>query len=467
MAASSDHLNRYWSELPERLQAALRSTANGLATADARQRLAEFGPNVLEARERATPLKLFLGQFKRPIVLILLFATGVSAATQEWADAVIILVIVLGSALLSFFQEYSANTAAEKLRAQVTIKTTVLRDGQSQSVPAREVVAGDVVLLSAGSLVPAAGVLLEARDFYVNQAVLTGETFPVEKRPDPVAAQAGLLKRTNCVFVGTNVRSGSARALIVQTGTGTAFGQIAERLTLRPPETEFERGIRRFGYLLTEVMLVLVLIVFAINVFFHKPVLDSLLFSIALAVGLTPQLLPAIISINLSKGSQTMAVHGVIVRRLESIENFGSMDTLCTDKTGTLTEGVVQLDGALDLAGQPSDEVFWYADLNAHLSIGRSRHPGSVPNRLVPGVGPYGVVDPDGNPHPAALIQERARPVFDHLGTDCCRGHPDPTLLSLEGSAGVHVAAPVASPAAARHHGALHHFVRGSEAVLL
>ncbi|MGA9351682.1 MAG: magnesium-translocating P-type ATPase [Anaerolineae bacterium] len=180
----------------------------------------------------------------------------------------------------------------------------------------------------------------------------------------------GLVERTNCVFMGTNVRSGSARVLIVQTGKATAFGQIAERLTLRPPETEFERGIRHFGYLLTQVMMLLVLIVFAVNVFFNKPVIDSLLFSVALAVGLTPQLLPAIISINLSKGSQTMAAAGVIVRRLESIENFGSMDVLCTDKTGTLTEGVVRLDGALDVHGQPSDEVFRYAYLNAHFQTG-------------------------------------------------------------------------------------------------
>jgi Mg2+-importing ATPase len=368
-----DHVPRsepYWSRPPDRVMADLTSTPGGLATAEARQRLGQFGPNVLEAREKATALGLFLNQFKSPIVLILLFATGVSAVLQDWVDALIILAIVLGSALLSFFQEYNANTAAEKLRAQVTIKATVLRDGQPRTIPAEEVVPGDVVLLSAGSLIPADGVLLEARDFYVNQAVLTGETFPVEKKPGLAAAQASLAERTNCVFMGTNVRSGSARALIVQTGTATAFGQIAERLTLRPPETEFERGIRRFGYLLTEVMMVLVLIVFAVNVFFHKPVLDSLLFSVALAVGLTPQLLPAIISINLSKGSQAMAAGGVIVRRLESIENFGSMDVLCTDKTGTLSEGVVQLDGALDVEGQPSDEVFRYAYLNAHFQTG-------------------------------------------------------------------------------------------------
>jgi Mg2+-importing ATPase len=370
MTNDNAHLNRYWNEAPGRLLEILLSTADGLTAADARQRLIQFGPNVFKARKKATPLKLFLGQFRSPIVLILLFATGVSAVTQEWVDAVIILAIVLGSALLSFFQEYHANTAAEKLRAQVRVRATVLRDGQPQAIPAEEVVPGDVVLLSAGSLIPADGVLLEARDFYVNQAVLTGETFPVDKRPGVVDAQASLTERTNCVFMGTNVRSGSARALIVQTGKATAFGQIAERLALRPPETEFERGIRRFGYLLTEVMLVLVLVVFAVNVYSREPVIDSLLFSIALAVGLTPQLLPAIISINLSKGSQTMAAHGVIVRRLESIENFGSMDTLCTDKTGTLTEGVVQLDGALDAAGQSSDDVFRYAYLNARLQTG-------------------------------------------------------------------------------------------------
>jgi Mg2+-importing ATPase len=365
-------IGSYWSRSADDLIAALHSTLDGLTAAEATRRLQQFGPNVLKARKTATPLKLFLGQFKSPIVLILLIATGVSAVTQEWVDAVIILAIVLGSALLSFFQEYNANTAAEKLRAQVRVKATALRDGQPQAIPAEQVVPGDVVLLSAGSLISADGILLEARDFYVNQAVLTGETFPVEKQPGQMAAEANLAERTNCVFMGTNVRSGSARALIVQTGKATAFGQIAERLTLRPPETEFERGIRRFGYLLSEVMLVLVFVVFAVNVYFREPVIDSLLFSVALAVGLTPQLLPAIISINLSKGSQTMAAHGVIVRRLESIENFGSMDVLCTDKTGTLTEGVVQLDGALDAAGQPSDDVFRCAYLNAHFQTGLS-----------------------------------------------------------------------------------------------
>ncbi len=204
----------------------------------------------------------------------------------------------------------------------------------------------------------------------MNQAVLTGETYPVEKRAGVSPEAAGLAERTNVVFMGTNVRSGSAKALIVQTGAATAFGQIAGRLTLRPPETEFEHGIRKLGYLLTEVMLILVFGIFFLNVLMQKPVFDSLLFSIALAVGLTPQLLPAIININLARGSQEMAKRGVIVRRLESIENFGSMDILCTDKTGTLTQGVAQLDGALDVNGEPSALVNLYAFLNAKMQTG-------------------------------------------------------------------------------------------------
>jgi len=360
----------YWSQTTDQLLTTLHSSAAGLEATEAQQRLVQYGPNVLETRAEVTPLRLFLKQFRDPIVLILLFATAVSAVTQEWIDAGIILAIVVGSAALSFSQEYSAGNAAAKLRAQITLKATVLRDGQAQAVPAEAIVPGDVVQLSAGSLIPADGVLLEATDFYVNQAVLTGETFPVEKRPGAAAEEASLPERVNCVFMGTNVRSGSAKALIVQTGAATVFGQVAKRLTVRPPETEFERGIHRLGYMLTRVMFILVFVVFAVNVFFHKPVLDSLLFSIALAVGLTPQLLPAIISITLSKGSQRMAADGVIVRRLESIENFGSMDVLCTDKTGTLTLGVVNLDNAVDVQGQPSEDVFRYAYLNAYFETG-------------------------------------------------------------------------------------------------
>jgi len=362
--------NPYWTQPEESLLGRLQSSASGISSAEAGKRLETYGSNLLGGRKKSTRFSLFINQFKSPIVILLLIATLISAFLQDWVDAVIILAIVVGSALLSFTQEYSASNAAEQLRAQVRIKANVLRDGEPVVVTAEEVVPGDVALLSAGSLVPADGVVLEANEFFVNQAVLTGETFPVEKTAGVSAAKSGLAERTNCVFMGTNVRSGSAKVLIIQTGASTEFGQIAERLSLRPPETEFERGIRRLGYLLTEVTLVMVLAVFAFNVFFHKPVLDSFLFSLALAVGLTPQLLPAIININLSRGSQAMAARGVIVRRLASIENFGSMDVLCTDKTGTLTAGVVQMDGAVDLQGQPSDLVFRDAYLNAHFQTG-------------------------------------------------------------------------------------------------
>jgi P-type Mg2+ transporter len=359
-----------WNLPLEDLYSATRSAYEGLTATEAESRLAQAGKNVLKAQAETSALGLFLGQFRSPIILILLFATVLSAVLKDWVDAVIILLIVFGSAILSFFQEYGANNAAAKLREQVSLRASVLRDGQAQSILAEDVVPGDVLLLSAGSLVPADGILLEAKDFFVNQAVLTGETFPVEKSPGAVPGQASLVERTNMAFMGTNVRSGSARMLVTDTGARTAFGQIASRLTLRPPETEFEGGIRRLGYLLTEVMLLLVIGIFTLNVFFHKPVLDSLLFSIALAVGLTPQLLPAIININLSKGSQEMAKKGVIVRRLEAIENFGSMDMLCTDKTGTLTEGVVKLDGAMDTAGEASAQVLGWATLNAHFQTG-------------------------------------------------------------------------------------------------
>ncbi len=364
--------NAYWNIPADQLLTSLQTTQNGLSAADAEKRLKEVGPNSLTVTRRATPLILFLNQFKSPLVLILLFAVAVSAFAQEWIDATVIFVIVVASALITFLQEYSATNAVEKLRAHLAHNVNALRNGQQQSIPVERIVPGDIVLLSAGNLIPADGVVLEGKDFFVNQAVLTGETFPVKKEVGVVSESASLTERTNCVFMGTSVRSGTAKVLIVQTGAATNYGQIADRLCLRPPETEFERGIRHFGLMLSQIMIVLILIVFAMNVVFQKPPIDSLLFAIALAVGISPELLPAIITINLSKGARTMAKHGVIVRQLNAIENFGSMDVLCTDKTGTLTEGVVSLDGALDVGGNASDEVFRFAYLNAHFQTGLS-----------------------------------------------------------------------------------------------
>jgi Mg2+-importing ATPase len=360
----------YWASPTKVLLEALGSSNQGLTPEAAQQKLDEVGHNVLVAKQKITPFKIFIGQFKSPIIMILLFATIVSIFVQEWVDATIILAIVFGSAMLSFFHEYNASHAMEKLKAQVSSRTVVMRAGEKVEIPTDEVVPGDIVLLSAGSLIPADGVLLEIQDFFVNQAVLTGETFPVKKKTGTSAKDASLAERTNSVFMGTNVSSGIAKALIIKTGESTAFGQIADSLNLRPPETEFERGVRHFGSLLAEMMMIMVVLVFAFNVYFHKPILDSLLFSIALAVGLTPQLLPAIIGVNLSKGSQAMAKAGVIVRKLNAIENFGSMDVLCTDKTGTLTLGVVKLNDALNAQGEDSRHVFRLAYLNAVMQSG-------------------------------------------------------------------------------------------------
>ena len=358
-------LAAYWSMSPEQLLTGLNSAPQGLSQADAERRLQHFGPNVIRAASTTTPFGLFLSQFRSPLVLILVFAAVISAIAGEWPDAVIVLAVVFGSTTLGFVQEYRASGAIEKLRFRVTLKSSVVRDGQPCVELASKVMPGDVVLLSAGSLIPADGIVLEAHDLFVNQAVLTGEVFPVEKKPGAVAVSASLTERVNCVFMGTSVRSGTGRVLIVQTAEETVFGQVAERLRLRPPETEFERGVQRFGGLLTRIMLAMVVVVLAVNVIREKSALDSLLFALALAVGLTPELLPAIISITLAHGAQRMAKRGVIVRRLNAIENFGSMEILCTDKTGTLTEGKVALREACDPRGQPSSAVLRYASLNA------------------------------------------------------------------------------------------------------
>lgn len=368
--STSQNLPGYWGLATEELFSKLNTSERGLSQEEVEQRLKIYGSNVLREQKQLTALVLFLNQFKSPLVLILIFAASISIIVSEWTDAAIVLAVVLGSAILGFVQEYNASNAVEKLRQQVTIKSNVLRDGETKQIPAEEIVPGDVVLLSAGSLIPADGILLNASNFFVNQAVLTGETFPVEKLPGTVPDKSSLAERTNSIFMGTSVSSGTAQAVVVETGKATIFGQIAERLSLHPPETEFERGIQRFGYLLTQVMLVMVVAVLAVNIFLAKPPIDSLLFALALAVGMAPELLPAIISITLSHGAQKMAKQGVIVRRLNSIENFGSMDVLCTDKTGTLTEGIVHLDGALDVDGNPSTEVLTYAYLNANYQSG-------------------------------------------------------------------------------------------------
>ncbi|MBL8581502.1 MAG: HAD-IC family P-type ATPase, partial [Rhizobiaceae bacterium] len=360
----------YWSRSASDLLNELQSRKEGLYNAEVAARLVRFGANTIGRRSGPSPLSLLARQFRSPLVLILTFAAAVSAFVGEGNEAVIIGLIVFVSCALSFTQEYGASRAMEALTARIARKVTVLREGKTEVLQADEVVPGDVIRLSAGNLVPADGILLEARDFNVSEAALTGETFPVVKAPGVSAPDAQLGQRTNCVFTGTSVRSGTATMLAVQTGGGSEFARIASIIQRSVPETEFARGIRRFGYLMTEIMLVIVILVFFANLLLHRPAIDSLLFSLALAVGLTPELLPAIISVTLARGARSMALNGVIVRRLESIENLGSMDLLCTDKTGTLTEGVVRLDASVGVDGVVSPEVRTWALLNATLQTG-------------------------------------------------------------------------------------------------
>ena len=257
-----------------------------------------------------------------------------------------------------------------QLRRRIALGARVLRAGAFAEIPVASIVPGDRVALAAGNLVPGDGVLLEARDFLVSEASLTGESFPVEKRPGVAEPGAALAARGNCVFLGTSVRSGTATMLVVRTGAETAYGAIAGRLGARAPETEFARGIREFGYLLVRVMVAMVIFVIAVNHWLGRPVIDSLLFAMALAVGLSPELLPAILSVTLSRGARRMARGGVIVRRLEAIEDLGGMDVLCTDKTGTLTEGTVALESALDAQGGASRAVASLAFLNSAFETG-------------------------------------------------------------------------------------------------
>ncbi|MEK1887295.1 MAG: magnesium-translocating P-type ATPase [Phyllobacterium sp.] len=360
----------YWSRPADKLISELATTAKGLSTIEAGKRLTAVGPNSFTEASNTTAIATLARQFRSPLVLILVFAAGVSAALGEAHESIIITTIVLASCLLSFTQEYGASKAVQALKEVVARKATVMRDGAELSVLANDLVPGDILHLSAGSLIPADGIVLEARDFNVSESALTGETFPVVKSPGLSGAGAGLASRNNNVFTGTSVRSGTATVLVVKTGGKTEFASIAAVIERQIPETEFARGIRRFGYLMTEIMLAIVILVLFANLLLHRPLIDSLLFSLALAVGLTPELLPAIISVTLARGARAMAKAGVVVRRLDAIENLGSMDLLCTDKTGTLTEGVIHLDGCLDVEGKESLQVAIWAQLNAALQTG-------------------------------------------------------------------------------------------------
>jgi P-type Mg2+ transporter len=342
----------------------------GLTGEEAGARLAQFGPNEpVSIKRHSIAGQLFL-LFLNPLAAILLLAAIISGFLGQTADAAIIIVVVVLGNLINFFQTYRSQAAAERLRQQVLPTATVLRDGQWQELPRQMVVPDDIIRLAAGDLVPADSVLLEAKDLHVQQAALTGESFPAEKDAAKGAERSTDPNSPHMVFLGTSVVSGSAQALVTATGANTAFGGIAVRLTTRPEETEFERGIRKFGGLIMQTVLFLVLFLLVISVALRHNPLESLLFAVALAVGLTPEFLPMITSVTLAKGAVRMAKHQVIVKHLASIQNLGSIDVLCSDKTGTLTGGNMKMDRATDLTGLASARVFTLAWLNSRYETG-------------------------------------------------------------------------------------------------
>ena len=360
----------FWAGPVDAVLAGLAVRGEGLTRDEAQRRLLQYGANRTSDRRKATPLGLLLNQFRSPLVILLLFAMTLSLFLGETTDGVIVLAIVLGSALLGFWQEYRASDAVARLLAVIQTRVTVLRDDHEVELPHDALVPGDVIVLAAGAAIPADCRILRSTDLFVDESTLTGESFPAEKNAGIVPEEAPLAKRSNALFQGSHVVSGTGRAVVVQTGANTLFGEISEQLRLRPPATEFERGLRHFGGLLIQITLLLVIAIIGINVYLDRPVLDSFLFALALAVGLTPELLPAIVSITLARGAQRMAASHVIVRRLNSIEDFGSMNVLCSDKTGTLTEGIVKLHAAVDADGNPSESVLLYAVLNASFESG-------------------------------------------------------------------------------------------------
>ena len=360
-----------WKLPADQILSRLATTEAGLNTAQAQSRLATFGPNDTADVKRSPLWLQFLARFRSPLVIILLVASALSAATGDIASFVIVVSIVTISMTLDFVQEVRAQNAVEALCRSVAVQATVRRDGAKCSLPIDQLMPGDIVELIAGDLVPADSRLLESRDLFVNQALLTGEPYPAEKLAGDAASGAeNPAGASNAVFAGTSVISGTATIAICRTGGRTALGSLATSLAEKPPATAFVVGIRRFGMLIMRFTVLMVLFVLVVNVYFHRPVLESLMFALALAVGLTPELLPMIVTVTLARSAITLARKKVIVKRLSAIHDLGAMDVLCTDKTGTLTEATIKLVRAFDGHGIESDHVYAKAYINSKFESG-------------------------------------------------------------------------------------------------
>ncbi|MBI5754131.1 HAD-IC family P-type ATPase, partial [Candidatus Peregrinibacteria bacterium] len=331
---------------------------SGLSRREAKQRLDIYGPNeIIQSKKRSLAANFFL-KFKNPLIIILIIAALISGFLGNRIDPFIIIAMVVLSVIIDFVNTYKSQRAAEALRDRVKITATVVREGVIQETPLSLVVPGDVAILSPGDVIPADGTVLQAKDFFVNESSLTGESFPAEKDV------------SSSIFMGSSVVTGTGLMTVLATGRKTKFSSIAETLMRKEEPTEFDRGIKDFSVLIMKVILILVIFVFFVNAFTKHELLESFLFAIALAVGLTPELLPMVIAINLSRGSLVMSKRGVIVKKLSAIQSFGSMDILCTDKTGTLTEDRIVLIKCVDGFGAESEKVFLYSYVNSFHQSG-------------------------------------------------------------------------------------------------
>ncbi|MEA5260215.1 magnesium-translocating P-type ATPase [Arcicella aquatica] len=361
--------NNFWQFEPTYWFQQLNSTAKGLSQAEANEILLQSPHHKKTKSSFEKDLVLFIGQFKSPLMLLLIGAVILSAFLGDTSDVFIILFIVISTGLMSFFQERNAGKVVEKLQSMISLKSNVLRDGEEQQVDSSKIVAGDILLFKAGDMIPADCLLIEANELHVNESSLTGESYPVRKDVGILAEHTELAKRINCLWEGSNIVSGNAKALVINTGTNTIFGSIAQSINTLT-ETTFEKGIKDFGYFLMKITLVLSFFILIVNLVNHKSVIDSALFALALAVGMAPELLPAITTIAMSAGAKRMLEKKVIVKKLASIQNLGEVNLLCTDKTGTITEGAIKVAGLLDGFGEQSEFVKLLAFWNASFETG-------------------------------------------------------------------------------------------------
>lgn len=362
----------FWHDAPETAFQKLRSTPAGLSAAEAAKRLLASGRSTPDGAEWWPVLRLLIRQFTSPLILILVFAVALSFSLGETTNATLIFAILLMTGLMGFFQEFRAGRAVKKLRSMVHATSSVYRDGKLTRVKLEQIVPGDVISLAAGDIVPGDCLLTKAKDLHVNEAALTGESFPAEKDTGLVPENTPLDKRSNALFMGSHIINGEGDALVICTGGKTELGRMTASLLEAPEETNFEKGINQFGFMLMRLTFILATGILILNLSFHQPIIESILFALALAVGLAPELLPAIMTTTLSAGAVRMSKKQVIVKKLSAIQNLGAIDILCSDKTGTLTTGSVEVQSTVGINNKPSSKVRQYAWLNARFETGFS-----------------------------------------------------------------------------------------------